>query len=77
MKIITEFTIELQIYHTEIVARLQYTDPDTKELQQSGLYSLREIENIIELWRDGYLMGGFGIGTRLAPNPARWMKQKE
>lgn len=77
MKTILAFTIELQIYHDEIIGRLQYIDPVTKELQESGLYSLREIENIIQLWRDGYLMGSFGVGTQLANNPTRTMKQKE
>lgn len=64
--IIREYVIELQIYHDEIIGRLQFTNPDTDTVEQSGLYSLPELNNIVAMWQDDALMGSFTIGTKLA-----------
>lgn len=63
--IIHEFDIQLQIYHDQIIGRLCFKHPD-HGVQESGLYSLPELNNIVALWQDDALMGSFGIGTVLA-----------
>lgn len=70
MQTIREYTIELQVYHDEVIGRLQY------EGGESGLYSLGELQNIIGLWQSGGLMGSFGIGTVLADNARATLKRK-
>lgn len=60
MKIIRHFEIVLSTYHNEIVGRIR-TDSE-----ESALYSMPEINNIIALWRMGELYGSFGIGSELA-----------
>lgn len=63
--IIREYTIQLQTYHDEIIGRLCFNHPDTG-LQESALYSIPELNNIVALWQDDALLGSFGIGTVLA-----------
>ncbi|OXE36920.1 MAG: hypothetical protein CGW95_04870 [Phenylobacterium zucineum] len=58
------FEIEISTYHGEPVGRIQFHN--NGELEQSSLYSMNEINNIIQLWRMDELMGGFAIGTKLA-----------
>lgn len=68
--IIRHYSIQLQTYHTEIVGRLQFNHPDTGTLEQSGLYSIGELNNIVQLWQDNALCGSFAIGTTLARDAA-------
>lgn len=70
MRIITEYTIQLQIYHDEIIGRIVF------EGQESSLQSLSELENTINLWRIGELKGSFGINTKLAQKATVCMVQK-
>ena len=67
--IIRHYSIELQTYHTEIVGRLQFNHPDHGH-QESGLYSIGELNNIVQLWQDNALCGSFAIGTTLARDAA-------
>ena len=74
MKTVTDYTIQFSLYHSEIVARLSFKR-ETGEIEESALYSLGEVQNAIDLWRDGNLSGSFAIGTQLAQNPACCMVQ--
>lgn len=65
MLTVYEYKIKLFNYHDEIVGRLTYTLPSKRE-EESSLYSLSELANIIECWRAGTLKGSFGIDTCLA-----------
>jgi len=62
--LIHEYAIALQVYHDEIIGRLQFSKNGT--IEESGLYSLPELQNIIALWQDDSLLGSFAIGTTLA-----------
>lgn len=55
--------IVISTYHGDINARIRYTI--NNQLHESALYSLREINNIIVLWRMGELSGSFAIGHTL------------
>lgn len=63
--IVSEYTIELQTYHGEIVGRVCFTRPDGTS-EESALYSVSELNNIIGCWRIGTLLGSFAIGATLA-----------
>lgn len=58
------FEIEVSKYHDDIVARIQFVN--NGEVEQSSLYSINELNNIITLWAMGELLGSFAIGTKLA-----------
>ena len=60
MRTVSEYNITLSSYHDEFVARLSFED------QESNLYSLVELCNIIDLWKMGALCGSFAIGTILS-----------
>lgn len=63
--IVQEYTIELQTYHDEIIGRVCFTREDgTRE--ESALYSVGELNNIVACWRMGELLGSFAIGAELA-----------
>lgn len=64
MFIVREYAIQFQIYHNEIVGRLIFKN-EKGEQEESNLYSLSEIENIVSLWQAGCLQGSFGIGSML------------
>ena len=68
MKTISDYSITLSTYHDEIVARLSFDD------QESNLYSLAELCNIVELWKMGDLCGSFAIGTILSDKASFTMK---
>lgn len=68
MRTISEYNITLSTYHDEFVARLSFED------QESNLYSLVELCNIIELWKMGALCGSFAIGTILSDKASFTMK---
>ena len=68
MRTISEYHITLSTYHDEFVARLSFED------QESSLYSLSEVGNIIELWKMGALCGSFAIGTILSDRASFAMK---
>lgn len=58
--------VQLSNYHDSIVGRVVVYIDNKKE--ESNLYSLSELNNIITLWKMGELMGSFAIGTILADN---------
>lgn len=64
MNIIREYEIIVKIYHDEPVARIRYSV--NGETEESNLYSLGEINNMVKLWECDELLGSFGIGTKLA-----------
>jgi hypothetical protein len=65
--IVKHYTIELQTYHDEIVGRVCFTrDDGTRD--ESALYSISELNNIVQCWRVGGLLGSFAIGATLAPD---------
>ena len=70
MKTITEYTLQLQIYHDEIIGRIIFNG------QESSLQSLPELQNTILLWREGLLKGSFGINTKLAARATVYVVQK-
>ena len=74
--VITYFEIELSKYHDDICARIQYLNPKTQEIEQSALYSVNEINNIVTLWKEDELLGGFGIGTVLAKDAGMCIFQR-
>jgi len=74
--IIRHYSIELQTYHTEIVGRLCFKHPD-HGVQESGLYSLPELNNIVAMWQDDALMGSFAIGTKLARDARLTLTSKD
>ena len=63
MNIIREYEIVVKIYHDEPVARIRYSVNGEKE--ESNLYSLGEINNMVKMWEYDELLGSFGIGTKL------------
>lgn len=63
MNIIREYEIVVKIYHDEPVARIRYSVNGKTE--ESNLYSLGEIDNLVRLWECGELLGSFAIGTKL------------
>ena len=56
--------IVISKYHDDIVARIRYEIE--KEIFESALYSISEVNNILALWRDGSLCGSFGLGHKVA-----------
>lgn len=75
MQKVNHYWIECQNYHNEIVARIQYRD-FANQLQESALYSLGEIGNIVALWKAGELLGSFGIGSTLSESAVFTLTQK-
>jgi hypothetical protein len=63
--IVREYTILLSMYHDEIVARIRFRLPG-ESTQDSQTMSLREVPNLLALWRMNALLGSFAIGTVLA-----------
>ncbi len=64
--IVRDYTIQLQTYHDEIVGRLQFINANN-EREETALYSLGELSNIVACWTvEGGLGGSFAIGTTLA-----------
>lgn len=59
------YEIVIKQYHTDLVARIRYSLGD--ELIESQLYSIPEINNILQLWRMNELCGSFGL-HQLAQN---------
>lgn len=76
MMIVKTYTVELQTYHDEIVGRLIYRRADGST-DESALYSLGELNNIVALWRAGALLGSFAIGAALAPNAECILRLKD
>lgn len=70
MNTIRHVEIELQIYHGEIVGRLR------TETDESALYSLGELNNILQLWKNGDLLGSFGFDSRLSDDASFALIQK-
>lgn len=75
MQTVHHYWIELQSYHDEIVGRLQYRD-EAGSLQESALYSLGELSNLVELWKTDGLLGSFGIGSVLSESAVFTITQK-
>lgn len=69
------FTIELQVYSGKIVGRLQFINAN-KETEQTSLYNLEELTNVIYNWRNNQLVGSFAIGTTLAKDAGFQLVQK-
>lgn len=63
MNIIREYEIVVKIYHDEPIARIRYSVNGKTE--ESNLYSLGEINNLVKLWECDELLGSFAIGTKL------------
>ena len=65
MKTIHFYKVKLKTYHGEIVGRIAFHHPNGEE-EESSLYTLSEINSIIEFWKSDKLLGSFAIGTILA-----------
>lgn len=66
MKTIQYYEIVMSVYHGTPVGRIRFYNPVTDEIEESGLYTPAELSNIIMLWKQGKLLGSFGVGTILA-----------
>lgn len=75
MQTVRHYWIELQTYHDEIIGRLQYHDEEGV-LQESALYSLGELSNLVELWKADALLGSFGVGSILSQSAVLTITQK-
>lgn len=75
MHMIREYTLQFQTYHDEIVGRICFNDTQG-QLQESALYSLPELQNIVSLWKGDQLLGSFGIGAQLASDAVCYLTQK-
>lgn len=64
MATVNYFEVVLKTYHDDIVARIRYLIDG--ELIESGLYSVGEINNIIEFWKQDALCGSFALGHKLS-----------
>jgi hypothetical protein len=62
MKTVHSFTIKTSLYHAQMIGRI------VADGEESALYSLPELANIIKLMKMGGLMGSFFIGKVLAHN---------
>lgn len=62
---VNHYTVELQTYHDSIVGRLCFTRDDGTT-EESALYSVSELNNMVDLWRMDQLLGSFAIGARLS-----------
>lgn len=63
MDIIRYYEIVLSTYHNETVGRLRFERNGV--LEESSLYSIRELNNLISLFEAGELFGSFAIGAKL------------
>jgi len=59
MSTVVYYEIVVKLYHDEIIGRLRYVMHG--ELQESALYSLPELNNLLVLWRHNELSGTFGV----------------
>ena len=66
MKIVHHVDFVCKVYHDEPAMRLRFFDEE--EFQESSLYSVGEINNILAVWQMGGLKGSFATGTKLADN---------
>lgn len=74
--IVHQYTVQVQTYHDSIVGRLIYTRADGST-DESALYSMAELNNIVALWRMDALMGSFAIGATLAPDAVCILQSKD
>jgi hypothetical protein len=65
---VNKIFIQLSTYHDSVVGRIVFVNPITNKAEESNLYSISEINNIIACWKLGELMGIFAIGCILADN---------
>lgn len=73
--LIRQYTVQVQTYHDTIIGRLIFTRDDGT-IEESNLYTMQELNNIVALWRDDALMGSFAIGTKLAPDAVCLLAEK-
>ena len=66
--LITYYEIVMGVYHGEPVGRVRYSKGE--DVIESGIYTPKELNNILMMWRSGDLAGSFGIGGRLAYDAA-------
>lgn len=64
MKTVTYYEIVCSTYHNQPVLRLRY-EVDGADYE-SSLYPAEELNEILHHWREGTLLGSFGVGTVLA-----------
>lgn len=65
---VNKIFIQLSTYHDSIVSRIVFINPSTNKTEESGLYSISEMNNIITCWKLGELLGSFAIGCILVDN---------
>lgn len=65
---VNKIFIQLSTYHDSIVSRIIFVNPSTNETEESNLYSISEINNIIACWKLGELLGSFAVGCILTDN---------
>lgn len=64
MKIIDYYEIVCITYHNQPMLRLRYEIDGA--VYETSLYSAEDLNEILHHWREGTLLGSFGVGTILA-----------
>lgn len=67
MQTVKAYTLALSTYHGEIVGRLRFENAKG-ETEESALYSLSELSNMLALWKTGAMLGSFAINSTLSPS---------
>lgn len=68
MKTIHYYEIVMSVYHGTPVGRIRFFNPNIEDIDESGLNTPNELSNILCLWKQGELLGSFGMDTILAPD---------
>lgn len=61
------YEIEFKNYHGQIMGRIRFVNKENKK-EESNLYSISELNQILTNWKTGKLLGSFAIGTKLSKN---------
>ena len=67
MQTVKTYTLALSTYNGEIVGRLRFQNAQG-ETEESALYSLGELSNMLALWKMGAMLGSFAINSILSPS---------
>lgn len=68
MKNVTYYEIVIKTYHGEPVGRIRFSAGCMNNIEESALYSIPELNNILTIWRAGDSLGSFGIDYTLSPD---------
>ena len=66
MQTVKNYTLELTHNADGVFGRIRYINATTNKPESSNTYSIDELFQIIDNWKNQTLLGGFAIGTVLA-----------